>query len=212
MSAAALPLQMCPGLLSKILLEVADFLEGDATKHFSLKKKGFSVKRGEAIQWIRGLVRISTGKAIQWRAPGDSVNRRTLESEKKVAVLIPFPKIGSYFRGSSIGVKSSKGDGQRSTTNCRDIVIRLRTGRASNSTEAQKLKWHKSDSKVTPKRAHPRVTPTVTQKWLWNGVRSHFWVTFSVTLASACRNHFWVFLCFCRVRSTPTSQWQDVLW
>ena len=29
------------------------------------EKKGFRVKRGEAIQRIRGLVRISTGKAIQ---------------------------------------------------------------------------------------------------------------------------------------------------
>ena len=28
----------------------ADFWEGDATKHFSSEKKGFSVKRGEAIQ------------------------------------------------------------------------------------------------------------------------------------------------------------------
>ena len=46
------------------------------------EKKGFSVKRGEAIQWMGGLVRISTGKAIQWRGPGDSVNRRTLKSEK----------------------------------------------------------------------------------------------------------------------------------
>ena len=45
-------------------------------------KKGVSVKRGEAIQWIGGLVRISTGKAIQWRGPGHSVNRWTLKSEK----------------------------------------------------------------------------------------------------------------------------------
>ena len=45
-------------------------------------KKGFSVKRGEAIQWMRGLVRLSTGKAIQWRGPGHSVNRRTLKIEK----------------------------------------------------------------------------------------------------------------------------------
>ena len=29
-----------------------------------------------------GLVRISTGKAIQWRAPGDSANRRTPKTEK----------------------------------------------------------------------------------------------------------------------------------
>ena len=43
---------------------------------------GFSVKRGEAIQWIGGLVRISTGKAIQWRGSGHSLNRRTLKTEK----------------------------------------------------------------------------------------------------------------------------------
>ena len=46
------------------------------------EEKGFSVKRGEAIQWMRGLVRISTGKAIQWRGPGHSVNRRSLKTEK----------------------------------------------------------------------------------------------------------------------------------
>ena len=57
----------------------ADFWEGDATKHFSVKKRGFSVKRGEAIQWMKGLVRISTGKAIQWRGSGHSLNRRTLK-------------------------------------------------------------------------------------------------------------------------------------
>ena len=45
-------------------------------------KKGFSVKRGVAIQWMRGLVRISTGKAIQWRGSGDSLNHRTLKTEK----------------------------------------------------------------------------------------------------------------------------------
>ena len=45
-------------------------------------EKGLSVKRGEAFQWMRGLVRISTGKAIQWRGPGDSVNRWTLKTEK----------------------------------------------------------------------------------------------------------------------------------
>ena len=59
-----------------------DFWEGDATKHFFQWKKGFSVKRGEAIQWIRGWVRISTGKAIQWRGSGHSLNRWTLKTEK----------------------------------------------------------------------------------------------------------------------------------
>ena len=41
------------------------------------EKKGFSLKRGEAIQWMGALVRISTGKAIPWRGPG-----RTLKTEK----------------------------------------------------------------------------------------------------------------------------------
>ena len=45
-------------------------------------KKGFSVKRGEAIQWMGGLAKISIGKAIQWRGPGDSVNRWALKIEK----------------------------------------------------------------------------------------------------------------------------------
>ena len=49
---------------------------------FSEKKKGFSVKRGEAIQWKGGLVRISTGKASQWRGSGHSLNRRTLQTKK----------------------------------------------------------------------------------------------------------------------------------
>ena len=43
----------------------ADFWAGDPTKHFSVKKKGFSVKRGEGFSERGGLVRISTGKAIQ---------------------------------------------------------------------------------------------------------------------------------------------------
>ena len=40
------------------------------------------MKRGEAIQWMRGLVRIDIGKAIQWRGSGHSLNRRTLKIEK----------------------------------------------------------------------------------------------------------------------------------
>ena len=42
----------------------------------------FLGEKGGGIQWMRGLVRMSTGKAIQWRGPGDSVNRRTLKTEK----------------------------------------------------------------------------------------------------------------------------------
>ena len=45
-------------------------------------KKGVFSEKGEAIQWVGGLVRISTGKAIQWSASGHSLNRRTLKSEK----------------------------------------------------------------------------------------------------------------------------------
>ena len=47
----------------------ADFWKGMRRSAFQWKK-GFSVKRGEAIQWVRGLVRLSTGKAIQWRGSG----------------------------------------------------------------------------------------------------------------------------------------------
>ena len=43
---------------------------------------------------MRGSGRISTGKAIQRRGSGHSVNRRNLKNEK-VAVLIPFPKLSS---------------------------------------------------------------------------------------------------------------------
>ena len=60
----------------------ADFWAVDPTKHFSVKKKRVFSEEGGGIQWMRGLVRISTGKAIQWRGPGHSVNRRTPEIEK----------------------------------------------------------------------------------------------------------------------------------
>ena len=72
-----------PPILTTLWIPLrADFLEGDAMKHFSVKKRVFQWKGGEAIQWMRGLVRISTGKAIQWRASGHSLNRRTLKTEK----------------------------------------------------------------------------------------------------------------------------------
>ena len=85
----------------------ADFWEGDATKALFSEKRFFfqwKVKRGEAIQWMRGLVRISTGKEIQsrgpglsvstgkeiqWRGPGHSVNRRTLKTEKLLSSSLP---------------------------------------------------------------------------------------------------------------------------
>ena len=66
--------------------------ERDATKPFSVNNKGVFSEKAREIQWMRGLVRISTGKAIQWRGPGQSMNRRTLKSKKKKAVLIQFPK------------------------------------------------------------------------------------------------------------------------
>ena len=59
-----------------------DFLGRGCDEALFSEKKGFSVKRGEAIQWIGGLVRISTGKTIQWRGSGHSLNRRTLKTEK----------------------------------------------------------------------------------------------------------------------------------
>ena len=79
----------------------ADFWEGDATKHFSVTKTVFSDK-GVRVQWMRGLERISTGKAIQWRGPGDSVNCRTLKTEK---LLSAYPSQKSVFNCLSIGDK-----------------------------------------------------------------------------------------------------------
>ena len=63
-------------------------------------KKGFSVKRGEAIQWMRGLVRISTGKAIQWRGSGHSLNRHAGLWKLKSCCPHPLPKnrLRGYFR------------------------------------------------------------------------------------------------------------------
>ena len=66
-----------PGLKSEPI-----FLGRGCDEALFSEKKGFSVKRGEAIQWMTGLVRISTGKAIQWRGSGHSLNRRTPKIEK----------------------------------------------------------------------------------------------------------------------------------
>ena len=46
------------------------------------ENKGVFSEKGGWIQWMRGLVRTSTAKAIQWRGPGHSVNRRTPKTEK----------------------------------------------------------------------------------------------------------------------------------
>ena len=63
----------------------AAFWEGDATKHFSVEKDGVFCEKEGGMQWMRSLVSISTGKAIQWRGLGDSVNRRTLKTEKSLS-------------------------------------------------------------------------------------------------------------------------------
>ena len=47
---------------------------------FGKGMRRFSVKRGESIQWMGCWLRICTGKAIQWRGPGHSVNRQTLKT------------------------------------------------------------------------------------------------------------------------------------
>ena len=52
-----------------------DIWEGDATQHFSVKK-GLLSDKGEAFSERGVLVRISTGKAIQRRGSGHSVNLR----------------------------------------------------------------------------------------------------------------------------------------
>ena len=56
--------------------------------------------------------------------------------------------------------------------------VSLWSGPAPKSTETEKeLKWPKSDSKVTP-RVPTQSDSKVTQKWLKNAVRSHFWANF----------------------------------
>ena len=75
-------------------LSLSRFLGRGCNEALFSKERAFQWKGGRQFSEWGGLVRISTGKAIQWRGPGDSVNRRTLKTEK-VAVLIPFPKISS---------------------------------------------------------------------------------------------------------------------
>ena len=58
----------------------SQFLGRGCDEALSVIKRACHWKRGEAIQWMRGLGRISTGKAIQRRGPGHSENRRTLKS------------------------------------------------------------------------------------------------------------------------------------
>ena len=79
------------------------------------EKKGFSVKRGEAIQWIRGLARISTGTAIQWRASGHSLNRRTLKTEKLLS--------SSPSRKSALKFQQKIMHGQISLRSFRELCI-----------------------------------------------------------------------------------------
>ena len=66
---------------TKVLSEPI-FGQGIRRSTFQWKKKGVFSEEGGGIQWMRGLVRISTGKAIQWRGSGHSVNRRTPKIEK----------------------------------------------------------------------------------------------------------------------------------
>ena len=49
-------------------------------------------KKGTRIQWVVGLARISTGKAILWRGPGHSVSRRTLKNWMKSCCAHPLPE------------------------------------------------------------------------------------------------------------------------
>ena len=72
----------------------ADFWEGDATKHFSVKKRVFSEKEGGNS--------VKQGFGKEFHRKSNSVKRfgpftELPDSENgKVAVLIPFPKIRSY--------------------------------------------------------------------------------------------------------------------
>ena len=58
------------------------FGKGMRRSTFQWEKGLFGEKRGRQFSELGGLVRISTGKAIQWRGPGDSMNRQILKTEK----------------------------------------------------------------------------------------------------------------------------------
>ena len=79
----------------------ADCWEGDATKHFLVKKGFFSEKGGGNS--------VNQGFGKDFYRKGDSVKRsgpftEPPDSENwKVAVLIPFPKISSYIQGKTKG-------------------------------------------------------------------------------------------------------------
>ena len=56
----------------------AEFGEGGCVEAEISKEKHLFSEWGQGIQWMKALVRNSTGKAIQWRGLGHSVNRQTL--------------------------------------------------------------------------------------------------------------------------------------
>ena len=67
-------------------------------------KQGLFCEKGGGNSVNGGLVRISTGKAIQWRGSGDSVNRRTLKTQKllssspsRKSALIPMLLTGGFW-------------------------------------------------------------------------------------------------------------------
>ena len=91
------PIVCSSSAVVQMLFWGANFGEGDATKHFRVTK-GFPVEGGRH-SVNKGLVRISTVKAVQWRGPGHSVNHTQDSENWKVAVLIPFPKISAFLFG-----------------------------------------------------------------------------------------------------------------
>ena len=93
------------------------------------------------MQWMGGLVRISTGKAIQWRGPGDSVNRRTLKTEK---LLSSSPtqksgpeKGGHYERGLFTGeISKFSGSSRISRKNGRKLLSFPQSGGSLETLES----------------------------------------------------------------------------
>ena len=83
----------------------ADFWGGDATKHFSVKKRVFSEKGGGNS--------LNGGFGKDFYRKSNSVKRsgrfsEPPDSEKlKVAVLIPFPKSNSYLCATKVGVPNA---------------------------------------------------------------------------------------------------------
>ena len=87
--------------MSIVLVWNGDWGRGCDEAEISEEKRLFT-EWGQGIQWMKAWVSNSTGKAIQWRGFGHSMNRRILWIE--TSVLIPFPNLRNCSCSKSSGI------------------------------------------------------------------------------------------------------------